>query len=267
MSSTSMRSTRTLPTHIGWAGAVGVHARRVLRRWTRSPASILSSVAMPILMLVVLHVMFSGMVEQFSGAPMDMAAVSVMIAVSQAFIAALMGAGSIVQERHDGLPNRLATLPAHPSSSIIGRILGESVISFVAMIAAVAVGLAYGADHGSAAGLLGILAVLAVSALVAGAVGVMLGYLVDSPQGAVSFAPLVMAAMFFNTAMMPREMYAPVLRPVVDLSPVTAVTELTAALADGRPIIAEMAPFAAWAAGLIVLSLVVLSRRAVVSRR
>ena len=59
---------------------------------------------------------------------------------------------------------------------------------------------------------LSILGIMTVIAITAGAVGVMLGYVAETPQGAVSFAPLVMAAMFFNTAMMPREMYAEVLR-------------------------------------------------------
>ena len=159
---------------IGWSRAVGVHAGRLLRRWLRSPPSVLSTLVMPVVMLVILNVMFSGMVEQFSGAPMNMTAVCVMVAVSQAFTAALMGAGNIVQERHDGLPDRLATLPGNQSTGMIGRILAESVTAFVSMIAAVVIGLVYGADFRTATGLVGTLVVLAVVSVAAGAVGVML---------------------------------------------------------------------------------------------
>lgn len=252
---------------IGWPGAVGVHSGRLLRRWVRSPASILSTLAMPVVMMVILHVMFSGMVEQFSGAPMNMTAVCVMIAVAQAFTAALMGAGEIVQERHDGLPDRMATLPGHRSAGMAGRILAASVTSFASMVAAVAAGLVYGADFRTAAGLVGTLAVLAVVSVAAGSVGVMLGFVVETPQGAVTLAPLVMAAMFFNTAMMPREMYAPALRPIVDASPLTAVTRLTGALIDGGVGARNVAVFSMWFVGLIAVSLAVLARRTGRSRQ
>ena len=60
---------------IGWLRAVGVHAGRLLRRWLRSPPSVLSTLVMPVVMLVILNVMFSGMVEQFNSAPLSMIAV------------------------------------------------------------------------------------------------------------------------------------------------------------------------------------------------
>jgi ABC-2 type transport system permease protein len=247
--------------HIGWSRAVGVHAGRILKRWLRSPPSVLSTLAMPVVMMVIINVMFSGMVEQFSGAPMNMTAVCVMIAVSQAFTSALMGAGDIVQERHDGLPDRLATLPGGQSTGMIGRILAGSVTSFASMITAVVIGLVYGADFRTATGLVGTLVVLAVVSVAAGAVGVMLGFVVDSPQGAVGFAPLVMAAMFFNTAMMPRDMYSEVLRPIVDVSPLTAVTQLTGGLVDDQVATENVVLFVVWFVGLIALSLAILARK------
>ena len=150
---------------------------------------------------------------------------------------------------------------------MIGRILAESVTAFVSMIAAVVIGLVYGADFRTATGLVGTLVVLAVVSVAAGAVGVMLGFVVDTPQGAVSFAPLVMAAMFFSTAMMPRDMYAEVLRPIVDVSPLTAVTELSDALINDRVVAGDIVLFVGWFAGLIIFSLVILARKTVGSRR
>ena len=139
--------------------------------------------------------------------------------------------------------------------------------AFVSMIAAVVIGLVYGADFRTATGLVGTLVVLAVVSVAAGAVGVMLGFVVDTPQGAVSFAPLVMAAMFFSTAMMPRDMYAEVLRPIVDVSPLTAVTELSDALINDRVVAGDIVLFVGWFAGLIIFSLVILARKTVGSRR
>ncbi len=253
--------------HIGWAGAVGVHAGRLLKRWRRSPASVFSTVMMPMVMLVIMKIMFSGMVEQFSGVPMNIASISVMIAVSQAFTVALIGAGGIVQERHDGLPDRLATVPGPRFAGMAGRILASSVISWLSMLSAVAVGLALGADFGSPAALAGTLAILMAVALASGSIGVMLGFTVDTPQGAMSFVPLVMVAMFLNPGMMPRELYAEPLRPMVDFSPVTAVLELMNAVMAGHVTPAVVIPFVAWFAALTALGLLILARKTTAARR
>lgn len=83
-----------------------------------------------------------------------------------------------------------------------------------------------GAGFGTLTHAIHVLLALVVVAISSGALAVMMGYLVETPQGAVSFVPLIMSAMFFNTAMMPRELYASSLQPVVDLSPITAVAQV-----------------------------------------
>ena len=109
--------------------------------------------------------------------------------------------------------------------------------------------------------LLGIIASLTVVAMAAGAFGVMLGYVVETPQGAFSFTPLVMAFTVFNTAMMPRDMYAAVLRPFVDASPVTAVSRLVDAIVSERVQAWQILVFFCWFVGLVLLSALVLSRK------
>lgn len=248
---------------LGQIGAVGIHTGRLLRRWVRSPAVIGSSIGIPVVTTAIMKVMFSGMVEQFSGAPMDMTGVAVMVAVSQAFLRAMLGAGAIVQERQEGLMQRLATLPGPRNAPVVGYVLAESLRAFVAILSSLVTGLALGASFGGAERVAGILAVMALVAVTAGAVGVMLGYLAQTPQGAVGFVPLVMAAMFFNTAMMPRDMYAVVLRPLVDGSPITSVSRLVGTIiADGRVEGTAVLVFVAWFGGLTALGLLVLGRRA-----
>ena len=246
---------------VSWFSSVSVHAGRLLRRWLRSPSLLASMVGMPIIMVVMIDVLFGGMIEQFTGRALNMTAIAIMIGVSQAFTGALMGAGDTVHERHQGLPGRLATMPGRSSSSFVGRILAEGLRAFVSALVALITGLLYDADYGDARGLVLVLLVLSVISLVAGAVGVMLGYLVDTPQGAVTFAPLIMAAMFFNTAMMPREMYAKALRPLVDASPVTAVIQLVDDSIIGDFNGGHLGVFLIWFGGLLVLSFGVLLRK------
>ncbi|WP_257162537.1 ABC transporter permease [Corynebacterium cystitidis] len=246
---------------VNTAAAITVHAGRHLKRWWRTPSAVFMGIGMPLMMILVIQIMFSGMIETFAGQPMNMAAMSVLVAVSQAFTVALVRAGGIVQERHAGLPARFSTLPSPPFTGILGMIVSTTVISFIAMLVAVGSGLVLGADFGSLSGLLGCLLVLVLTAISAGCVGVMLGYLVDTPQGAMSFVPLVMLPMFFNTAMMPREMYLAAIRPLVDISPVTVTVELVRAVVDGAVTVGAVWPWAAWFGGLALVSLLVLARK------
>ena len=112
--------TDTEKLRVSWLQAVEVHAGRLLTRWMRSPAAIFYTVGVTVAMVAIIRLMFSGMVQQFSGTPMDMTDVAIMVAVSQAFTGGLSGAGAIVQERHEGLPQRLATLPGPRGTTISG---------------------------------------------------------------------------------------------------------------------------------------------------
>ena len=252
---------------IRWPQAVEVHASRILIRWMRSSAAVSYSVGVPMAMVIIIKLMFSGMVAQFSGAPMNMVDVAIMVAVSQAFTGGLFGAGAIVQERHEGLLDRLATFPGPRHAAIIGRILAESVRAFMSMLVALTVGFLCGASFGGVMHVGAILVALAVVAVSAGAFGVMLGYMVGTPQGAFSFTRLIMAFTVFNTAMMPRDMYAPALRPAVDVSPVTVVSQLVDTILFDQISVSHVAVFLCWFGGIAALSVLVLIRRVKGARR
>lgn len=250
-----------------WLQAIEVHAGRILIHWVRSPAMVAYTLGIPIAMVAIIRLMFSGMVEQFSGKPMNMVEVSVMVAVSQAFTGGLFGAGAIVQERQDGLPQRLATLPGPRSAVVAGRILAESIRAFASIMTAILVGVVYGANFNGMLNVIEITLYLVIVALSAGAFGSMLGYLVDTPQGAFSVTPLIMAFTIFNTAMMPRDMYLPSLRRLVDVSPITAITRLVELTISGGADNLSVITFLSWFVGLMVFSLLILGHRVNASRR
>ncbi|MDO4888028.1 MAG: ABC transporter permease [Actinomycetaceae bacterium] len=252
---------------VSWGQGVVIHAQRLLRRWMRSSVMLMITVAMPIMFVLVIRIMFEGMIEAFSGEPMDMASVSVMIVFSTMFASAIMGAGNTVAERKEGLPDRVRVFPGHPSTGIYGRVLAEWIRAVLAGVTTLIVGIVCGADFGGVAGLLGVLTLTCVIGLVAGLIGVLLGYVTETPQGAIALVPLLMAAMSFNTAMMPRELYADAARPFVDASPVTALANLGNDIIDGHLTAGHILPFVAWYGGLALLAAVVLARKAGVRER
>ncbi|SJM58171.1 ABC-type multidrug transport system, permease component [Gulosibacter sp. 10] len=221
-----------------------------------------TAVAFPVMMMLIFVVMFRGMIERFTGAPVDLPRIWVMIVVSSMLTGAIMGAGSTVQERREGFMDRIRTLPAHASAGYAGRILAESLRAFLAAPLTMLIALVFGADFGSPAAVLRMLAVLLMVAIASGAFGVMMGYLAETPQGAVAASPAIMAAMFFNTAMMPSERYAAPLRPIVDVSPITAVANLSQDALAGGTSISHITLFVLWFGGLVLLSVAVIAFKA-----
>ncbi|MFV0434988.1 MAG: hypothetical protein ACK5LO_13535 [Leucobacter sp.] len=67
--------------------------------------------------------------------------------------------------------------------------------------------------------------------------------------------------MFFNTAMMPRDLYAAALRPIVDISPITAVANLAHDVLAGQTSASHLWLLVLWFGGLLLLSLTVISRK------
>lgn len=254
---------RNLPIQAAsWPLAVFVHAKRLVKRWLRSSTMIFVTLGMPIISMVVMVVMFKGMIEQITRDNLNITGMTLMIAVASMFTGALMGAGSTVQERHEGLMDRLDTFPGYRSTAYVGRILAETLRALIACLSSLGVGVTFGADFGTPVQTLKLVLLLASVAVCAGITGVVMGYAADTPQGAVGFAPVIMAAMFFNTAMMPTEMYAEVLRPAVDHSPITAVAKLGNDILTDSFAAAHLWLFVIWFAGLSVLGVAVMFYKA-----
>lgn len=245
-----------------WFRAVAIHTGRHLTRWLRSPVILFTAVAFPVMMMLIFVIMFRGMIEQFTSAPVDLLGISVMVAVSSMLTGAIMGAGTTVQERQEGFMDRICTMPGPVSAGYTGRILAESLRAFLAAPITMLIALIFGADIGTPAAALRVLAVLLLVAIASGAFGVMMGYLAQTPQGAVAVSPVIMVAMFFNTAMMPTELYAAPLRPIVNLSPITAVADLTHDALAGDTNLAPVTLFILWFGGLMLLSITVIAAKA-----
>lgn len=205
---------------------IWIHCKRILKRWKSNPSLLVMSFVFPIMSMVLVKFLFSGLIELFTGQEMNLANLSVAIGIMSMFTGAITGAGTIVQERRKGIMSRFASLPGPVYTSEAGRIMAESLRALLSALAALVTSLIFGANFVSLEIFLRTFLVLAIIAISVGFVAVMLGYATDTPQGAVSFAPLVMLIGFFNSAFMPIEMYSPALRPLAKYSPATIASNI-----------------------------------------
>ena len=199
-----------------------LQARRVLRGARRTPALVVQSLLFPALLLVMFQLVLSRSLAAFAPGR-DAGELAALIVLVATVFGALVSGGSLFDEREVGLLARFATMPAHPGSVLLGRVLAEVVRVLFSAVILLLVGLLFGMTVHT--GPLGVLAFLAVLAGVAATVGVAVSTL--AVTGATRsmlnlLAPVFLMLMFFNSGFAPLESFPAVLRPVVAYLPFTA---------------------------------------------
>lgn len=233
-----------------------LHCLRILKRWQSNPNLIIMSLIYPIASFILMQVLFSGLIELLTGKPMNIASFSLVIGIMSMFTGAIMGAGTIVQERKQGIISRFASLPGPIYTSEAGRIFAEILRAFSSAIVTIIVSLFFGANFISLSILMKTIILLFLVAISVGFIAVMLGYLSNTPQGAVAFAPLIMISGFFNSTIMPIDMYAPALRGLAKYSPITVATQIVR-----QPNIQNISLGMIYFLGSILLSVIIITRK------
>ncbi|MBB5912901.1 ABC-2 type transport system permease protein [Nocardia transvalensis] len=230
-----------------------VEAGRLLRRWSRQPEVITSTLAFPILLLL----MYDLVLDKALGATGDTDPIYgfvPMIAVAGAMYGA-MGTGlSLFGERESGLLRRFWVLPIHRASGLVGRLLAECGRAAAATVVVVVVGMLLGLrfEHGWA-GALGVLVVPMI--VIAGftPLVVMVGVSAAGDKVVQLFAIVVLVGMFFNSGFVPVQNYPGWLQPIVRGQPMSCAIEAMRNFMLGGPLATPMLQTLAWAIGLIAV--------------
>lgn len=200
------------------------HVMRLLRTWFRQPSIVIMIAIAPLIYLFIMLRLFGGLVRQFTGAfPED--AATILVIVSWAFILTLTNTAVVFQERRSGLHDRFATMPtayqvvffASATAEFVRVVIMELVVVTVAEFTTDSDLWASHAGH--------MLLALVLLALASATFGTWVAFSVTSPQGAVTFMPLIVVVMFLNTALLPEERFRPALAPIARNTPVSAAAQ------------------------------------------
>jgi ABC-2 type transport system permease protein len=187
---------------------VGHLARRSIVRTVRQPASVVSPLVFP-LMLLAVNAGGLDPATDLPGFPTDsFLAFALAIPFIQGALFATMNAGTdLARDIQTGFLNRLALTPLRGSALLAGLLAGVVVMGFAQAVVYLAVGLAVGS--GIAAGAAGAAVLLLLATLIAlafGAVGLFFALRTGTGEAVQGLFPLLFVFLFLSSMNMPRNL-------------------------------------------------------------
>jgi ABC-2 type transport system permease protein len=226
---------------------------RILRRWSRDPATVVQSLVMPAGFVVALDIVLGDGIEQVTGHSALYGSVP-LVAMVGAMTGAIIGAVGIMRERTDGLLSRLWVLPVHRASGLLARLAADAVRIVVITAVVMCVGLLLGFRFEQ--GVLQAVVWLFIPAVfgVAFSAAIITLALYSASTIAPQATEIICAIlMFFSTGFVPLDQYPTSIQPVVEHQPVSYVIETMRGLSLGGPVLVPLVATLLWSAGIAAL--------------
>ncbi|WP_280383455.1 ABC transporter permease [Nocardia wallacei] len=227
-----------------------VEAGRLLRRWSRQPDVLASTLVLPVLLLIMYDLVLDRSLGALGGTDPIHGFVA-MVAVAGSMYGAAGTGMSLFRERESGLLRKFWVLPIHRWSGLAGRLLAECGRAAVTTVVVVAVGMLLGLRFQQ--GWAGALGVLAVPILVIAGftpLVIMVGVSSIGDKVVQLFAIVVLVGMFFNSGFVPVQNYPGWLQPIVRAQPMSCAIDAMRNFTVGGPLLVPVLQTLAWAVGL-----------------
>jgi ABC-2 type transport system permease protein len=160
---------------------------------------------------------------------------------------------ALPRERASGLLSRLWALPVARASALSGRLLAEAVRAFVGALAITAVGVAMGLRFQNPWAAIGFVFVPVLMVVGFAAVVVAVGVQSNGKNIIMGLSTVCFLLLFFNSGMVPLEVFPAWLQPVVRAQPMSPAIEAMRGLADGGPILAPLLQSVMWVTALVAV--------------
>jgi ABC-2 type transport system permease protein len=227
-----------------------VLAGRLLVRWRRDRATVLESLAMPVVLLVTLNIVLGDAISRLTGHDALYGSVP-LIAMVGAMSGSMVGGIGLMRERSNGLLPRLWVLPVHRASSLLARLMADGVRIVATTAVVMCAGLALGLRFRQ--GILATVAWLFVPAIfgVAFTMVVITLALYAANTIVVEASEVVWGLlMFFSTGFVPLDQYPRWVQPVVAHQPMSYSIEAMRGLSLGGPVLAPVIAVLLWSVGV-----------------
>ena len=230
-------------------------AGRNLRRLSRSPFTVVQSVAFPSLLLVVLLIAFGrvigGTVEAYAGR-----LVPQLVVAAGAFGATGTGL-AVFDDRRSGMIERLRSLPIARSSFLVGTVGADAARALLAAVVMVAIGHVPGFRFSTGPlGVLGFFSLAVVFGTVWGWAAINLGLRARTAETVSSMmsGPVLML-FFLSTGFVPAEGFPAAVQPLVRANPLSCAVNALIGLSQGGPTLVPVLQTLAWTLALTVVFL------------
>jgi ABC-2 type transport system permease protein len=223
---------------------------RLLRHWSRDPATVAESLVMPVVLLVALNIVLGNGISQLTGHSALYGSVPLITMVG-AMSGSMVGGIGLMGERSDGLLSRLWVLPVHRASGLLSRLVADAVRIVVTTAVIVCAGLVLGFRFRQ--GILASVAWLFIPTAfgVAFTVAVITLALYSANTIVVEATEIIWGLlMFFSTGFVPLDQYPRWIQPAVQHQPMSYSIEAMRGLSLGGPVLAPVVAVLLWSAGI-----------------
>ena len=232
---------------------------RILRRWSRDPATLVQSLVMPAGFLVALDIVLGDVLEQVTGASGLYSQVP-LVALVGGMTGAIIGAVGIMREREVGLLSRFWVVPVHRAAGLLARLLADFIRIVLITLGVLCVGLALGFrfEQGALAAVAWVFMPALFGVALSAAVLTLALFSANTivPQAT---EILIAMLMFFSIGFVPLDQYPEWLQPIVEHQPVSYTIEAMRGLALGGPVAAPGVVSVLWSAGIFAVCAVPLA--------
>jgi ABC-2 type transport system permease protein len=226
---------------------------RILRKWSRDPATLAETLIVPVAFLVTLNIVLGDGISQVTGHSALFGSVP-LVAMVAAMSGATVGGIGVMRERTDGLLSRLWVLPVHRWSGVLSRLAADALRIVVTTAVIMCAGLVLGFRFQE--GLLGAMAWLLIPTAfgVAFSLATITLALYSENTIVVEATAVVWGLlMFFSIGFVPLDQYPRWIQPVVQHQPVSYAIEAMRGLSLGGPVWAPTVAMLLWSAGIAVV--------------
>lgn len=230
-----------------------IQAQRSLLRWSRDPFTTVQVLLYPALMLVMFTIVLGNSITAATGLSAIYGQVAMMTLIAS-MVGSMAGAVTLQLEQQQGLVTRFWVLPVHRASSLVGRLIAESVRIMITTVAIILVGVALGFRFQN--GVLAAIGMFFIPLLFG------LGFATIVTAAAVYggktrlveiISLLTSLLMFFNSGFVPVMAYPSWLRGFVEYQPMSCAVQTMSSLATGTPMGNNLWLTIAWSLGLVAL--------------
>ena len=232
---------------------------RILRRWSRDPATLVQSLVMPAGFLVALDIVLGDGIEAVTGNSGLYGQVP-LVALVGGMTGAIIGAVNIMREREVGLLSRFWVVPVHRGAGLLARLTADVVRMVVITLVVLGVGVALGFrfEQGIPAAIAWVFMPAVFGVALSAAVLTLALYSSNTivPQAT---EIIIAMLMFFSIGFVPLDQYPVWLQPIVEHQPVSYTIEAMRGLALEGPIAEPVMWTMVWSVGIFAACLVPLA--------
>ena len=232
---------------------------RILRRWSRDPATLVQSLVMPAGFLVALDIVLGDVLAQVTGASGLYSQVP-LVALVGGMTGAIIGAVGIMREREVGLLSRFWVVPVHRAAGLLARLLADFLRIVLITLGVLCVGLALGFrfEQGALAAVAWVFMPALFGVALSAAVLTLALFSANTivPQAT---EILIAMLMFFSIGFVPLDQYPEWLQPIVEHQPVSYTIEAMRGLALEGPVAEPVLFSVLWSAGIFAVCAVPLA--------